>query len=128
MQQQVRDFHVEVDIEWNDTPNMLDIHAKKRRVTLIAEELAELKSALLVNDIIETVDAIADLLYVVLGTAVELGVDIEPFFDEVHNSNMTKVGGHKREDGKWIKPYTYEPANLRKIWLYTYGDTDPDSL
>ena len=128
MQQQVREFHIEMDLWYKDFPWMLDIEAKKRRVALIAEELAELKSALLVNDMIEAVDAVADLLYVVFGIAVELGVDIEPFFDEVHRSNMTKVGGHKREDGKWMKPHTYEPANLRKVWLYSYGKADPDSL
>ena len=121
MQKQVRDFHIEMDLWYKEFPWMLDTEAKKRRVALIAEELAELKSALLMNDMLETVDAIADLLYVVFGTAVELGVDIEPFFDEVHRSNMTKVGGHKREDGKLVKPDTYKPANLRKVWLYTYG-------
>ena len=128
MQKQVREFHIEMDLWYKELPWMLDIEAKKRRVALIAEELAELKSALLVNDMIETVDAIADLLYVVIGTAVELGVDIEPFFDEIHRSNMTKSGGHKREDGKLVKPDTYEPANLRKVWLYSYGETDPSTL
>lgn len=128
MQKQVRDFHIEMDLWYKDSPWMLNVEAKKRRVTLIAEELSELKSALLVNDMIETVDAIADLLYVVIGTAVELGVDIEPFFDAVHRSNMTKSDGHKREDGKLVKPDTYEPANLRKVWLYSYGKADPDTL
>ena len=128
MQRQVREFHIDMDLWYKDFPWMLNIEAKKRRIALIAEELAELKSALLVNDMIETVDALADLLYVVFGTAVELGVDIEPFFDEVHRSNMTKGSGHKREDGKLVKPDTYEPANLRKVWLYSYGKTDPDTL
>ena len=128
MQRQVREFHIEMDLWYKEFPWMLDVEAKKRRIALIAEELAELKSALLVNDMIETVDAIVDLLYVVFGTAVELGVDIEPFFDEIHRSNMTKGSGHKREDGKWVKPATYEPANLRKVWLYSYGIVDPDAL
>ena len=128
MQKQVREFHIEMDLWYKESPWMLDIEAKKLRVALIAEELTELKSALLMNDMLETVDAIADLLYVVFGTAVELGVDIEPFFDEVHRSNMTKGNGHKREDGKLVKPATYEPANLRKVWLYSYGIGDPDAL
>lgn len=122
MQKQVREFHISMGLEWNDTPDMLDMEAKRRRIILISEELGELKSALLNNNMLETVDAIADLLYVVFGTAVELGVDIEPFFDEIHRSNMTKIDGHKREDGKWIKPETYEPANLKKVWIYTYGN------
>ena len=121
MQKQVREFHIEMDLWYKELPWMLNIEAKKRRLALIAEELAELKSALLVNDMIETVDAIADLLYVVIGTAVELGVDIEPFFDEVHASNLSKGGGHKRNDGKWVKPETYTPPNLKRVFYFTYG-------
>jgi predicted HAD superfamily Cof-like phosphohydrolase len=49
---------------------------------------------------------------VVYGTAVSLGIDMEPVFKEVHRSNMSKVGGYKREDGKWVKPPTYSPASL----------------
>ncbi|MEC4681184.1 MAG: hypothetical protein VST67_10880, partial [Nitrospirota bacterium] len=58
---------------------------------------------------------LADLLYVVYGTAVSLGIDLEPVFKEVHRSNMSKVGGYKREDGKWVKPPTYSPASLEDI-------------
>ncbi len=58
---------------------------------------------------------LADVLYVVYGTAVSLGIDMEPVFKEVHRSNMSKVGGYKREDGKWVKPSTYSPASLDKI-------------
>lgn len=124
MQKKVRDFHIAMDLEWNDTPDMLDIYSKARRIELIREEFAEFRTALLNNKMLDVIDALGDLLYVVLGTAVELGVDMEPFFDEIHRSNMTKTGGHKRGDGKWIKPADYEPANLRKVWLYTYGEDD----
>jgi predicted HAD superfamily Cof-like phosphohydrolase len=58
---------------------------------------------------------LADLLYVVYGTAVSLGIDMEPVFKEVHRSNMSKVGGYKREDGKWVKPPTYSPADILPI-------------
>ncbi|MCA9474890.1 MAG: hypothetical protein KC563_03635, partial [Nitrospira sp.] len=51
----------------------------------------------------------------VYGTAVSLGIDMEPVFKEVHRSNMSKVGGYKREDGKWVKPPTYSPASLDEI-------------
>ena len=58
---------------------------------------------------------LADLLYVVYGTAVSVGIDMEPVFREVHRSNMSKVGGHKRADGKWVKPPTYSPADIESI-------------
>lgn len=79
------------------------------------EELEELEKALVQGNLIEIADGIADLLYVVYGTAVECGLDMEPIYKEVHRSNMSKVGGHKNEFGKWIKPDTYSPADLKPI-------------
>lgn len=122
LQKQVRDFHIAMGLEWNDKPDMLTSKAAQRRIALMEEELGEFYNGFTNRNMLEMIDAIADLLYVVLGTAVELGVDIEPFFDEVHRSNMTKVGGHKRDDGKWIKPDDYSPANLSLIWYYMYGE------
>ena len=52
---------------------------------------------------------------VVYGTAVSYGIDMKPVFQEVQRSNMSKVGGHKREDGKWVKPPTYSPADITPI-------------
>jgi len=67
------------------------------------------------GDTVAVAKELADLLYVVYGTAVSCGIDMEPVFREVHRSNMSKVGGHKREDGKWVKPSTYSPARLELI-------------
>jgi predicted HAD superfamily Cof-like phosphohydrolase len=126
MQKQVRDFHIRMGLEWNDTPDMLTTAAIERRINLITEEAWELEVALSNDDMIEAIDAIVDLLYVTFGTAVELGVDIEPFFEEIHNSNMTKDGGRIRADGKLIKPADYTPANLKKVWHYEYGEDYED--
>lgn len=61
-------------------------------------------------------DSLADSLVVILGSAVAFGIDIEPIFQEVMRSNMTKfIDGHKREDGKWIKGPSYEPANIQPL-------------
>jgi predicted HAD superfamily Cof-like phosphohydrolase len=88
----------------------------KLRVDLILEEADELDTALINNDIVEVADAIGDLLYVVLGTAIACGINIAPIFEEIHRSNMTKfIDGHRREDGKWIKGPSYTPANLTPI-------------
>jgi predicted HAD superfamily Cof-like phosphohydrolase len=40
---------------------------------------------------------------------------MEPVFEEVHRSNLSKVGGYKRADGKWVKPATYSPACIDPI-------------
>lgn len=84
---------------------------------LINEETAELYINMLGHNLIGVADGLADLIYVVLGTAVEYGIDLEPIFNEVHRSNMTKVDGHLNEFGKWIKPDNYSPANLEPILI-----------
>jgi NTP pyrophosphatase (non-canonical NTP hydrolase) len=100
------------------------VEAKARRINLITEELIELIEAFYQDNYIEQIDALCDLLYVVFGSAVEMGVDLEPFFNDVHRSNMTKIGGHKREsDGKWIKPDDYAPAELAVAFTNKYGSS-----
>jgi predicted HAD superfamily Cof-like phosphohydrolase len=64
----------------------------------------------------EVVDGLCDLMYVTLGTAVEAGFRIGPFFAEVHRSNMTKVTGFVRDDGKVLKPEGWKPPRIRYLW------------
>lgn len=89
------------------------------RLKLIREEVDELTDAIEKKNWIEVVDAICDLLYVTYGAASALGVDIEPFFAEVHRSNMAKLGDDgkpiRREDGKVLKPLTWTPPDLMSI-------------
>lgn len=61
------------------------------------------------------VDALADLEYVILGSGVELGVDLDPVFREVDRSNKTKSGGGVREDGKLLKGPDYEPPRVLEL-------------
>ena len=80
------------------------------------EAVIELREAFDKEDIVLIADSIADSLVVVLGTAVACGIDIEPIFQEVMRSNMTKfIDGHRREDGKWIKGPSYTPANITPL-------------
>lgn len=87
------------------------------RLDLITEETQELAQALSNNDIVEVADALADLLYVVYGAAHTFGLDIQPIFDEVHRSNMAKVGPDgkvlRREDGKILKPEGWTKPAVR---------------
>jgi predicted HAD superfamily Cof-like phosphohydrolase len=68
-------------------------------------------------DLIEIADGLGDLDYVGrCGTGAACGIDMEPIFQEIHRSNMSKfIDGHRREDGKWIKGPSYTPANLGPI-------------
>lgn len=131
-QQQVAKFMLEVcKVKVRGRPSHVSEEEQLLCQHLIQEEFGELTSAMwhLRNDRIvsfdhppeemfaELADGIADLLYVVLYTANVYGIDVEPVFQEVQRSNMTKVGGTIREDGKLIKPDTYEPANIVPIIL-----------
>ena len=68
------------------------------RISLIQEELDELKEAMINNDLLEVADALTDLLYVTYGAGHAFGIDLDKCFNEVQNSNMSKLG----EDGKPI--------------------------
>ncbi len=114
-QRMVQDFHEAFDILIKDAPAIPDETTQGLRLSLIQEELDELREGFETENLIEVADAIADLLYVTYGTAVSCGIDIGPIFEEVHRSNMTKVGGHKREDGKWVKPPHYSPARIAEV-------------
>jgi predicted HAD superfamily Cof-like phosphohydrolase len=72
----------------------------------------ELHHAMLEFNVPEVADAIADLIYVLLGTAVTYGIDIGPIWDAVHAANMAKSGGRQREDGKWEKPAGWRPPDI----------------
>lgn len=95
------------------------------RVELIREEFEELKAALDGKDknglrlskeerIIAVADALGDLVYVIAGAALTWGIDLTAVVEEIHSSNMTKVGGEKRADGKVLKPSTYRAPNIKR--------------
>lgn len=114
-QQLVEAFHRAFALAIGTTPAIPDAATCALRVTLIQEECAELCAALAQTDLEAIAKELADVLYVVYGTAVSCGLDMGPIFQEVHRSNMSKVGGHKRADGKWIKPPDYSPAHLQPL-------------
>ena len=121
-QGQVEAFHREFDIAIAGRPGLPDDTTRRLRERLIEEEFAELREAMTQGSVPHIAKELADLLYVVYGTAVSCGIDMEPVFREVHRSNMSKVGGHKRADGKWVKPATYSPAQVEPI-LHRQGWT-----
>ncbi len=114
-QRMVEEFHRRFDIVVADRPCVPDEATRALRVRLIQEEFEEFQQAMAQSDLQGMAKELADLLYVVYGSAVSCGIDMEPVFREVHRSNMSKVGGHKRADGKWVKPPTYSPADLQPI-------------
>lgn len=110
-------------------PETLDLEhfPGELRISLIEEEAREFAVATRANDVLEMIDALCDLLYVTYGAAVALGIDLEPFFEAVHQSNMAKVGGYRREDGKWMKPAGWQPPDLQRILVERYGWQPPQT-
>lgn len=98
---QVKEFHETYGLPVESKPNISDPKTNGLRINLIAEELEELQEALKNNDIVETLDALIDLQYVLDGAFLSFGLhDVkEVAFAEVHRSNMSKLG----EDGKPIR-------------------------
>lgn len=90
------------------------------RANLHAEEYIELCEAMGNGDVPEVADALADLIYVLLGTAVSYGINLEPIFWEVHRTNMNKQAGDKRADGKITKPPGWKPPRIAEM-LATQG-------
>lgn len=83
------------------------------------EEIQELFEAWEDENLVEYVDAVCDLVYVLVGSLVSFGVDFDRCFAEVHRSNMSKLDRHGkpivREDGKILKGANYTPPDLRSI-------------
>ncbi len=80
------------------------IDVRDLRIRLITEEVSELVQALGEGSLVEIIDGVCDSMYVIIGTAISYGVHIQPYWDLVQASNMSKIGGKKRIDGKTMKP------------------------
>tara|TARA_A100001015_G_scaffold319004_1_gene440605 strand:- start:574 stop:945 length:372 start_codon:yes stop_codon:yes gene_type:complete len=89
------------------------------RYELIKEELSELKEAINKKDIKEVADALTDILYVTYGAGHAFGIDLDKCFEEVQNSNMSKLGTDGKpiynEKGKVLKGPNYFKPNLTKF-------------
>jgi len=89
------------------------------RVSLIEEELSELKEAIKNKDIKEVADALTDILYVTYGAGHAFGIDLDQCFDEVHRSNMSKLDENRKpifnENGKVLKGPNYFKPNFEKF-------------
>ena len=89
------------------------------RVSLIDEELSELKEAIENKDIKEVADALTDILYVTYGAGHAFGIDLDKCFDEVQRSNMSKLDENGKpifnEHGKVLKGPNYFKPNLEKF-------------
>ena len=116
--EKVGDFMEACDQEILDEPQFPDKDTINLRLNLIQEELDELVFAHEDNNLIEVADALTDLLYVIYGAGHAYGIDLDSCFEEVHESNMSKlVDGYaqKNERGKVMKGPEYFPPDLAGV-------------
>ena len=117
----VSEFHAATSGVADPQTLRLDGFPGALRCALIVEEAREFREAAEASDPVAMVDALCDLLYVVYGAACQLGVDLEPFFAEVHRTNLAKQGGPLRTDGKRLKPPGWQPPRIREMLAERYG-------
>ena len=105
--------------EVKDKPSFSTDKINKLRIDLIKEELEELTVAMKNNDLLEVADALTDILYVTYGAGHAFGIDLDKCFEEVQNSNMSKLDVNGKpiynEFGKVMKGPNYFRPNLSKF-------------
>ena len=105
--------------EVKNKPSFSSDKINKLRIDLITEELEELKEAIKDKNLLEVADALTDILYVTYGTGHAFGINLDECFDEVQNSNMSKLGQNGEpiynESGKVMKGPNYFKPNLSKF-------------
>lgn len=141
----VRFFHKAFGLPVYDEPFMPDMKRVDLRWKLINEEHQEVSDELAMiwrhqqrgynsvdeahQDIARLAKELADLKYVVEGTALEFGIDLDAVYAEVHRSNMSKLGADgkpvRRHDGKVIKGPNYSEANVMAALGIHEGTVEP---
>ena len=105
--------------EVKNKPSFSTEKINQLRISLIQEELDELKEAMTNNDLLEVADALTDLLYVTYGAGHAFGIDLDKCFNEVQNSNMSKLDNNGEpiynEKGKVMKGPNYFKPDLSKF-------------
>jgi predicted HAD superfamily Cof-like phosphohydrolase len=116
-EQMLREFHATLNVHGGLAPEAptADVPdwVRDLRLTLLDEEVGELREAMLRGDIEKIADGIADIVYVAVGTAVPYGVPFDAVFREVHRSNMTKTNDPSL--GKLVKGPGYEAPRIAEI-------------
>ena len=100
-------------------PSLSTEKINKLRIDLIKEELEELTEAMNNKDLLEVADALTDILYVTYGAGHAFGIDLDQCFEEVQNSNMSKLDKNGKpiynDSGKIMKGPNYFKPDLSKF-------------
>src|SRR5919205_1639448 len=116
----VAEFHAAFDLPCQAQPSIdIDRSLEALRISLLEEEVGELVAATRARDLVGIADALADITYVVYGTALTYGIDLDAVLGEVHRSNMSKLDHDGkpiiRADGKVLKSGRYSPPDVTTV-------------
>lgn len=112
-QKDVLEFHCKLGFSAPDRVEIPSQAEVRKRARLMGEEHNELLDAMIAEDPAQVAAECVDLLYVVYGTAVAYGLDLEPFWRAIHAANMKKEPNP--DGGKAIKPEGWKPINPAEI-------------
>ena len=113
----VAEFHEAFNLPRQTQPSInVEPSLEELRISLLEEEVGELVAATQARDLVGIADALADITYVVYGTALTYGIDLDYVLSEVHRSNMSKLDSNGRpiirSDSKVLKSERYSPPNV----------------
>lgn len=106
---QVKEFHDTFGVYSQDTHGLPKRAVRKLRKSLIKEEFKEFLLGEKNNDIVEIADALADLIYVINGTAASYGIPLDDIFQTVHDSNMDKTCASEEIAKETVEHYASLP-------------------
>ena len=128
----VAEFHAAFDLPRQTQPSAnVDQSLEMLRISLLEEEVRELVTATRARDLTGIADALADITYVVYGTALTYGIDLDSVLSEVHRSNMSKLDRDGkpilRSDGKVLKSELYSPPDVAAVLQHQidHGEVRP---
>lgn len=129
----VLQFHQAFGLPGAATPRQAAVPAAlaELRIALLVEEVQEFADATRSGDLVALADALADIAYVTYGAALTYGIDLDAVLREIHRANMSKLGPDGRPvlrgDGKVLKSVTYRPPNVEAVLAgqlpLPFGDT-----
>ena len=116
----LKDFNEAFEIPYSQSPTLGEKELGELRIRLLEEEVQEYADAVRSGDLLEILDALGDIAYILAGSVLNHGLQhvIDDAFSEIHRSNMAKLVDCKvlkRDDGKVVKPDDWKPPNLKQF-------------
>lgn len=116
MHEDVLEFYAKFDLPARGAPQLLDGDEYTQRLRFLEEELTEFVCACASSDLPAAADALIDLTYVAVGTAIRMGLPWNDLWAEVHAANMRKIrGSSERASDDVVKPNGWQPPDVKGV-------------